>query len=155
MLEAGRFDEPGWGLEPASVEARASPDPRHHNHASYIRLVLEDVEVMASIGLAAWERQRAQPLVVNGELYADSVDYLQGLTQDAIIDYCRVYDRIQSWRVRAHTELIETLVLDLLEACFSYQRVCACKVSIVKSQVLNHAHAAGAEAFITRQDYCR
>jgi dihydroneopterin aldolase len=127
----------------------------HSPFPAYTKLVLRKVEVTTRIGLAAWERERPQRLVVNVELYASSSDYLRTVDANTIIDYCPVYDRIQSWRTRAHTDLIETLVSDLLDACFGHPEVIACKVSVTKPDVFDQAEGAGAETFVQRADYER
>lgn len=84
----------------------------------YTKIVLRDVEVSARVGLASWERETPQRLVANVELYAEAEDYLGRVQPATIIDYCRLYDLIRSWTVRPHTELLETLVTDLVDACF-------------------------------------
>jgi dihydroneopterin aldolase len=121
----------------------------------YTKIVLQNVEVTTRVGLASWERERPQRLIVSLELFAASSDYLKDVTVDSIIDYCPIYDRIQSWGTRAHTDLIETLVSDLLNACFDCPRVIACKVSVTKPEVLDRAQCAGAEAFVHRREYER
>jgi dihydroneopterin aldolase len=88
-------------------------------------------------------------------LYAESADYLRKVTSESIIDYCPLYERIQSWRTRPHTELIETFVSELLNACFEFPQVVACKVSVTKPEVFDQAQAAGAEAYMQRRDYER
>ena len=123
--------------------------------SAYSKIVLQNAEVTTRVGLASWERERPQRLLVNIELYAASEDYLQDVTAGSIIDYCPIYDRIQSWSARPHTDLIETLVCDLLNACFDCPRVIACKVSVIKPEVFDRAQGAGAEAFMRRRDYER
>ena len=122
---------------------------------SYTKIVLRKVEVTTSIGLAAWERKRPQRLVVALELYAGSEGYLRDVTSDSIIDYVPIYERIQGWRTRPHTELIETLVSELVRTCFESARVIACQVLVTKSEVLDQAEAAGVETFVHRRDYER
>ena len=122
---------------------------------SYTKILLQNAEVTASIGLAPWERERPQRLLVNIELYAESEDYLRKVTNESIIDYCPLYERIQSWRTRPHTELIEAFVSELLHACFEFPQVVACKVSVTKPEVFDRAQAAGAEAYMQREDYER
>jgi dihydroneopterin aldolase len=122
---------------------------------AYTRIVLQNVEVAVHIGLAPWERQRPQRLRVSMELYAGSRDYLRDVTADSIIDYNPIYNRIQSWQSRPHTELIETLVSDLLSVCFECPQVLACKVSVTKPEVFDRCQAAGAEVFMRRRDYER
>jgi dihydroneopterin aldolase len=58
---------------------------------TYTKIVLKNVEVTARVGLAAWERERPQRLVVNVELFAAPVDYLREVTSESIIDYCPIY----------------------------------------------------------------
>jgi 7,8-dihydroneopterin aldolase/epimerase/oxygenase len=122
---------------------------------TYTRLILQNVEVTARVGLASWERERPQRLLVNIELYAASRDYLREVTAASIIDYSPIYNRIQSWQSRPHTELIEALVSDLLSACFDCPQVLACKVSVTKPEVFDRCQGAGAEAFMRRRDYER
>jgi dihydroneopterin aldolase len=122
---------------------------------AYTKIVLQNVEVTTRIGLAAWERERPQRLLVSLELYAASGDYLRDVTADSIIDYCPLYARIQSWHARPHTDLIETLVNDLVNACFDYPQVVACKISVTKPEVFTQAQAAGAETFVHRRDHER
>jgi dihydroneopterin aldolase len=119
----------------------------------YTKVLLRGVEVSARIGLAAWERETPQRLIANIELYAEAKDYLGSVKPNTIIDYCPIYDLIQSWRLRAHTELLETLVTDLVDACFECLEVDACRISVLKPQVLDWAAAAGVEVYMTRKDY--
>jgi 7,8-dihydroneopterin aldolase/epimerase/oxygenase len=123
--------------------------------AAYTKILLQNVEVTASVGLAAWERVRPQRLVVNLELYAAPENYLREVTRESIIDYSPLYERIQSWSTRPHTELIETFVSELLTACFEFPQVLACKVSVAKPEVFDQAQGAGAEAYMQRRDYER
>jgi 7,8-dihydroneopterin aldolase/epimerase/oxygenase len=122
---------------------------------AYTKLILQNVEVTVRVGLASWERERPQRLHVNIELYAASGDYLREVTAASIIDYSPIYTRIQSWQSRPHTELVETLVSDLLSACFDCPQVLACKVSVTKPEVFDRCQGAGAEAFMHRRDYER
>jgi 7,8-dihydroneopterin aldolase/epimerase/oxygenase len=120
---------------------------------TYTKVFLKDVEVTARIGLAPWERERPQRIVASVELYARSNEYLKTITAESMIDYSLIYERVQSWRTRAHIDLVETFVSELLAACFEYPQVMACKVSVTKPEVFDQAQAAGAEVFMTRRDY--
>ena len=141
-------ERPNQAYFPTTMVSTPLPPP-------YTRIVLQNVAVTARVGLASWERERSQRLIVNIELYAGSQDYLSDVTNESIIDYCPIYDRIQNWRTRAHTDLIETLVRDLLSTCFDCPQVAACKVSVAKPEVFDQAQGAGAEVFMHRRDYER
>ena len=119
----------------------------------YTAIFLRDVAVTARVGLAPWERERAQRLVVDVELCAEPDRYLASATATSIIDYRPVYDRVQRWRTRPHTDVLETLVNDLLDACFEDVHVVACRVLIRKVEALDQAGAAGVETSMTRRDY--
>jgi 7,8-dihydroneopterin aldolase/epimerase/oxygenase len=121
--------------------------------SQYTKILLRDVQVATRVGLASWERETPQLLTVTVELYSGVRDYLGHVTPSSIINYCRIYDFIQSWTVRPHTELVETLVGDLLDTCFECLDVGACRISVTKPQVLDWAAAAGVEVFITRGEY--
>jgi 7,8-dihydroneopterin aldolase/epimerase/oxygenase len=135
--------------------AALSNVPNTRMEPAYTRLVLQNVEVTVRVGLAAWEREKPQRLLVNVELYAASEEYLWEVTVGSIIDYCPIYHRIQQWSRRLHTDLIETIVNDLLHACFDSPQVAACRVSVIKPEALDRAQGAGAEVFMQRQDYER
>lgn len=119
----------------------------------YAKVVLRDVAVTARVGLAPWERERAQRLLVDVELHADPDAYLALASPRALIDYRLLYDRIQRWQSRPHTDILESLVSDLLEACFEDAQVIACRIWLRKVEALDRAGAAGVDAFMTRRDY--
>ena len=116
----------------------------------YTRIVLREIEVTARIGLASWERQGPQRLLVGLELYASFPDYPPQITTKFPIDYDRIAEYIQSWPTRAQTDLAETLLSDLLDLCLEAPQVAACKVCITAPQVLDHI-----EACAHRRDYQR
>jgi hypothetical protein len=102
----------------------------------------------APVGAGATAAPGGQPRVVHG-----GSDCLREVTADSIIDYCPIYDHIQIWRARPHTELIETLVSELLEICFRCRQGTACKVSVTKLEVLDQALAVGVETCVNRRDH--
>lgn len=118
----------------------------------YTKILLREVAVTVRVGLAPWERERAQRVVVDVELYAEPDRYLASATAASIVDYRPVYDRVRRWQSRPHTDVLETLVNDLLDACFEDAQVVACRVSIRKVEALDEA-SAGVETSMTRRDY--
>ena len=114
----------------------------------YTRTVLRDVQTEAAVGLHPWERHPERPtrLIVNVEMFAHAGGDVQG----AYIDYDPVRTAIATWPSRPHTDLLETLVEELIARCFENPRVEACRVSVVKPDVFNEAAAAGVEAYRIR-----
>src|SRR5580700_3528126 len=120
--------------------------------ASYIRVVLRDIETEAHVGLHPWERHPERPtrLVVNVEMFAPLVRPLSTESKDSIVDYDTVREALKAWPSRAHTPLLETLLHELVELCFRNERVSACRVSIMKPDIFNEAACAGVEVFQIR-----
>lgn len=115
----------------------------------YIRVVLRDVQTEAQVGLHAWERHPERPtrLVVNVEMFAHCSE---PHTPGTMMDYDPVRAAIRTWPGRPHTDLLETLVEELVALCLSNSRVQACRVSVVKPDIFNDAGAAGVEIFRVR-----
>ena len=105
----------------------------------------------ARIGLRTWEA-KPQPLMVRAELYA-APDYLKTVTEKNIIDYERIYKAVTGWRGRAHVNLVETYVYELLDLAFAFNAVKAARVSIRKEKIFKDCAGPGVEVFMTRADY--
>ena len=120
---------------------------------AYTKIFLKDVRVSVLLGLLPQERERTQEIIVNVELFTMQPAYLKDSTAKTIIDYRGVYELVTGWKNRPHTDLIETLVQDLLGACFAYRDVAACKVSVLKPEIFEYAAGAGVEAFVTRDQF--
>ncbi len=117
----------------------------------YVRVVLRDVQTEAHVGLHPWERHPERPtrLVVNVEMFAH-IDGAGHDTPATIIDYDMVRAALRGWPGRPHTELLETLVDELVGVCFANPRVEACRVSVMKPDVFNEVGAAGVEVYRPR-----
>ena len=117
----------------------------------YLRVVLRDVQTEAHIGLHPWERHAERPtrLIVNVEMFAHA-DGAQPDTPETIIDYDGVRAALRSWPGRPHTDLLETLLEEVVGLCFLNARVEACRVSIIKPDIFNEAAAAGVEVYRVR-----
>ena len=70
-------------MEPTSLPA-----------ASYIRVVLRDIETEAHVGLHPWERHPERPtrLIVNVEMFAPLVRPLTSESRESIVDYDPIRD---------------------------------------------------------------
>jgi dihydroneopterin aldolase len=128
-------------MEPTSLPA-----------ASYIRVVLRDIETEAHVGLHPWERHPERPtrLIVNVEMFAPLSRPLSAESADSIVDYDPVRQALKAWPSRPHTPLLETLLHELVELCFRNERVNACRVSIMKPDIFNEAAGAGVEVYQVR-----
>ena len=111
--------------------------------ASYVRVMLKDVQTEAQVGLHAWERHPERParLLVSVEMFARAAVFL---------DYDPVRAAIRAWPGRPHTDLLETLAEEVIAVCFTDDRVEACRVCVVKPDIFNEAGAAGVEFYRLR-----
>lgn len=139
-----------------TVPCRSKPIAECWNPAqSHLRVLLRDIVTEARVGLHPWERhpQRPARLIVNVEMFAPLAGRLATETSDSIIDYDIVRAALRSWPGRPHTDLLETLLGELVDLCFHNPRVAACRVSIVKPDIFNEMAAAGVEAFVLRSEH--
>lgn len=113
----------------------------------HVRVVLKDVTVDVSVGLHPWERHPERPtrLLVNVEMFAG-----WPLLHGDFIDYDSVRDHIRNWAGRPHVDLLETLVEEVIAACFALPAVEACRVRVEKPQIFAEAAGAGVEIFRRR-----
>ena len=112
--------------------------------------ILQDVEVHVRCGLHPWERHPERPnrLLVSVELYTTTP--FDAVTNAGYVDYDRIRSRIVTWRDRAHTDLLETLLTELAEFAFQDPLVEACRLRIMKPDIFNEAKGAGVEWFRRR-----
>jgi dihydroneopterin aldolase len=115
-------------------------------------VLLRDMHVQASVGLHPWERHPERPsrLIVNVEMFAHTPGPVDGAGRAGIIDYDPVRRAIAAWPGRPHVDLLETLVEELVDACFALPAVQACRVSVVKPDIFNEVAAVGVEVFRVR-----
>jgi 7,8-dihydroneopterin aldolase/epimerase/oxygenase len=108
--------------------------------ASYERVALEDLTVELQVGVRQWERTpgKAQRLLVTVEMFRHR-DAFAGSDLADCIDYDRVYRHVAGrWTPgRAHVDLLEQLLEELVTVCFEDARVEACRVAIRKPDVYN------------------
>ena len=108
--------------------------------ASYERVALEDLAVELQVGISDWERtpDKAQRVLITVEMFRHRGEFTGSSLADCI-DYGRVYRHvIERWTpARAHVDLLESLVEELVDVCFQDARVEACRIAIRKPHVYN------------------
>jgi 7,8-dihydroneopterin aldolase/epimerase/oxygenase len=120
--------------------------PRDH-----VRAVIFDTIVERRCGL--WERHPERPnrLKVTVEMFAALPSGPMGA--GAFIDYDHVRDFLKTFPSLPHTDLLETIVDEIVAKCFENERVEACRVAVLKLDIFNEAEAAGVEVFRTRASW--
>lgn len=118
----------------------------------YQKTSLHDVEVELKIGIASWERQKdkKQRVLVDVDIYR-----LQGKFTGTSIKACINYDKpfqfiTQIWPKRAHTDLLETFVEELIAFCLKDKTADAVRVCLRKPHVYNGKATPSVEFFRLR-----
>ena len=118
------------------------------DHPDYVAAKITGLEVEVKVGIHPWERHPEHPsrLIVDVEMYCYSPKWNPQALHD-VMDYDRVRTEIMKWPGRKHTDLLETLALELVNLCFEDARVDAARVSITKPDIFSNAKGAGIELF--------
>lgn len=120
------------------------------------RLFLRNFEVHANIGVHDFEKQGAQRLLVNVDLYVPLAQTTpQSDTLAEVVDYDFIRRRIAERVSRGHVHLQETLVDELLRDMLAHPLVRAARVSTEKPDVYPDCDAVGVEVFGLRAETAR
>lgn len=112
------------------------------------RLFLRDYEVLIDIGVHDFEKQGAQRVKINVDLFvplALSTPLADALEE--VVDYDFIRRSIAERVARGHIQLQETLADDILAAMLAHPRVRAARVSTEKPDVYPDCDAVGVEVF--------
>lgn len=112
------------------------------------RLFLRNYEVQINIGVHDFEKQGAQRVLINVELYIPlSLSTPQEDQLDEVVDYDFIRRSIAERVSHGHIHLQETLVDDVLQRMLAHPRVRAARVSTEKPDVYPDCEAVGVEVF--------
>ena len=77
------------------------------------------------------------------------------MAQGDFINYDHVRDFLRSLPDRPHVDLLETIVDDIVDACFELRQVVACRVCVTKPDIFNEAGGAGVDVTRTRESWMK
>lgn len=101
------------------------------------RIILDGLEVQASIGLLEHERQTPQGLVIHAEFDVDATLAVDDSDLSTVLDYRLLRDALVAEATRRHTELLESLVERSLQRILQgFPRVQQVRLRICKPQAL-------------------
>lgn len=123
------------------------------NQSDHIIVKLKNVVVETPCGVHPWERHPERPnkLSIDVTLFAKLRH--RRLQEFGYIDYDQIHDFLKQFPARPHTDLLETLLDEIVDKCFADERVDACQVSIMKLSIFNEVEAAGVEVYRTRAQW--
>ncbi|HUW29499.1 MAG TPA: dihydroneopterin aldolase [Sulfuriferula sp.] len=116
-----------------------------------LRMIARGIAVEMYVGIRDFEYQAPQTVIVNVE--AEAVLPYRPRDIGECLDYTRICDFVYAWKDRPHTDLVETLLFDVVEFCFADPRVTHVDVEILKPTVIAQADAVGVGLRVTRADY--
>ncbi len=116
-----------------------------------LRMIARGIAVEMYVGICDFEYQTPQTVIVNVEAEATLPYRPRDIGE--CLDYTRMCDFVRTWKDRPHTELVETLLFDVVEFCFADARVTRVDVEILKPTVIAQANAVGVGMRVTRAEY--
>lgn len=116
-----------------------------------LRMIARGIAVEMYVGICDFEYQKPQTVIVNVEAEA-ALPYRPSDIGECL-DYTRVCAYIRGWKNRPHTELVETLLFDVVEFCFADARVTRVDVEILKPAVIAQTDVVGVGMRVTRVEY--
>ncbi len=120
---------------------------------NYQKTSLHDIDVEIKVGIAGWERhpQKKQKVLVDIDLFRFQSAFTGKNIKDCL-DYDLPFRYVtENWPKRPHTELLETLVEELIAFCLKIKTVDAVRVSVRKPHVYNGRATPSVEFFRLRK----
>lgn len=118
---------------------------QHAQARSQRRVLIEDLELVASVGVYEHEKRKLQRLLISMELdVADDYDGVSDQLCD-VYDYDLAIRAAQTVVSRGHTNLLETLAERIAAACLADSRVLAVRIRLVKPDIEAPCDGVGIE----------
>jgi 7,8-dihydroneopterin aldolase/epimerase/oxygenase len=117
------------------------------------RLFLRDYAVRIDIGVHDFEKQGAQRVLINVDLYVPLAMSTPKADQlEEVVDYDFIRRTVLERVGQGHIQLQETLADELLALMLAHPRVRAARVSTAKPDVYPDCDAVGVEVFGIKED---
>lgn len=117
------------------------------------KMIAQGIEVFMFVGICDFEYKNKQKVVVNVTAYGKPKFNPENISE--CLDYSKVCSFVQSWTNRPHTELVETLLSEVIAFCFEDNRIESIDVEVLKPQVIPGTQHVGVGAYITREEFNR
>lgn len=111
------------------------------------RVFLKDFELLASVGVHAFEHETPQRTLINLDLgVLDDGRNAPGRDNlERVVDYETVANRVREVVLSGHTQLLETLCERIAEACLEDPRVRVVRVKAEKPDIFKDMAGVGVE----------
>lgn len=116
-------------------------------------IAVSDLVVEAAVGISDWERVPGK----RQRLKFDVAVYRDDFGREADIADCFNYSSLQRFLAgfgeRAHMDLLESILADVLDFCFEDPRVVAAEASVAKPDVFNGRGVPSVSAAVARAQW--
>jgi dihydroneopterin aldolase len=116
------------------------------------KIFFRDLEIHAHIGILDSEQGRPQNVLVNITLYLAPGERPQRDSITEVFNYDQVHDAVHRLIDGRHINLQETLVEEIADLCFGFDKVAAVRVSTEKTDVYDDCAGVGCEAVRLREE---
>ena len=118
------------------------------------KILINGLELLASIGVHPHEHESTQPIIIDIELDMGAMPIPREDKLDETLDYACVANKAAEFAQTAHVQLVETLAGRIASwALETDARVNACTVRIAKPHALINAETAGVELTMHRRQF--
>ena len=117
------------------------------------KIFIRDLIARGIIGLNDWEREKAQEILINIELFVDLRQAGDSDDLQSSVSYSTITRRVQAHAETAGRLTVEALANDLARICLEESRVSRVLVRVEKPGAVRFTRSVGVEIERTSKDY--
>lgn len=119
------------------------------------RIALSGLVVEAAVGIADWERVPGKRQRLYFDVAAYRADFGREETIADCFDYSALHAFLLGYERRAHIDLLETIVAEVMDFCFQDPAVVLAEASVAKPDVFNGRGAPSVAIRASRAEWAR
>jgi len=108
--------------------------------AGYYRILIRDLQLMASVGVHTHERDAPQPIRLNLDLQVR-----RGGPGLGVVDYDAIVTEVTALMARGHIDLVEDVADQIMDFCLTDPRVDEITVRVEKLNAIERTASVGVE----------
>ena len=120
------------------VTDSVTPNDFHISHQS---ILVQDLELVMSIGVLDEEKEKPQRVIVNIDLEIDNEARPTSDNINEVISYAEIIDNVKALSQSKHYELVETLANDIAISCLNMgEQAQKVSISVQKPDIISDAN---------------
>jgi FolB domain-containing protein len=116
------------------------------------KVIIKNLLVQGIIGVEDWERDKAQDILINIELFADLSEAGRSDSLEQSINYRTLTESVISHVKKSQPLTVEALATTIASLCLEEGNALKVRVRVEKPQALPAAESAGVEIERNRED---